>query len=175
MNDACRRSNPDDVQRVHLDAPARPGGKFRALAVTGNARSPILPDVPTMAEAGVDGVELYEWFGLVAPAGTPPEALRRLHTETIKFLERPETKRLWRSGRRYGLPDAGSISRIYQARDRYAYREIIVSAKIQAGVSRAAMRRVYSRNPSHACDLHISHYTMRRPVKECHDDWGGAT
>ena len=107
-------------------------GKFRALAITGNARSPILPDVPTMAEAGVEGLEIYEWFGLVAPAGIPPEATRRLHAETIKFLERADI--------RTRFTDQG-IGAVLQTPEQFLdfikqeierYREIILSAKIQA-------------------------------------------
>jgi tripartite-type tricarboxylate transporter receptor subunit TctC len=53
-------------------------GKVRALAVTSAERSAALPDVPTLAEAGVKGVEVYEWNGMYAPAGTPPDILDRL-------------------------------------------------------------------------------------------------
>lgn len=63
------------------------GGKVRPLVVTSAARSPLMPDVPTMAEAGVENVEIYEWYGLVAPAGIPPEATARLHAELEKVLK----------------------------------------------------------------------------------------
>jgi tripartite-type tricarboxylate transporter receptor subunit TctC len=56
-------------------------GKLRALAVTTAQRSPLLPDVPTLAEAGVGGFESYSWFGFVAPAATPPAVLDRLNAE----------------------------------------------------------------------------------------------
>ncbi|MBV1798330.1 tripartite tricarboxylate transporter substrate binding protein [Siccirubricoccus sp. G192] len=55
------------------------GGRLRALAVTGNARSPLLPEVPTMAEAGLPSVDLVGWWGFISPAGLPPEVARRLH------------------------------------------------------------------------------------------------
>lgn len=54
------------------------GGKLRALAITGGKRSAALPDVPTMAEAGVAGYEVYEWNAIFAPAGTPPAVAARL-------------------------------------------------------------------------------------------------
>jgi tripartite-type tricarboxylate transporter receptor subunit TctC len=57
-------------------------GAIRPIAVAGAARSPLLPDVPTMAEAGVAGFEASSWFGLVAPAKTPPDVLKTL-TETV--------------------------------------------------------------------------------------------
>jgi tripartite-type tricarboxylate transporter receptor subunit TctC len=64
-------------------------GKLRALAVTGQARSPLFPDLPTMFEAGLTGLEQVAWGGLVAPAQTPPEVVRRLNTEINRILEEP--------------------------------------------------------------------------------------
>ncbi|MGV2899398.1 Bug family tripartite tricarboxylate transporter substrate binding protein [Achromobacter sp. AGC78] len=54
-------------------------GKLRALGVTGTARSPLAPDVPTIAEAGVPGYEMGYWFAAYAPAGTPPDVVKRLN------------------------------------------------------------------------------------------------
>jgi tripartite-type tricarboxylate transporter receptor subunit TctC len=62
-------------------------GKLRALAVLGPKRSALLPDVPTMAEAGVAAYSLTNWFGLVAPAGTPRDALSKLHADVIRVLK----------------------------------------------------------------------------------------
>jgi tripartite-type tricarboxylate transporter receptor subunit TctC len=59
---------------------------MRALAVTGAARSTLLPDLPTLSEAGVPGYEASGWFGLLAPAGTPQEIVRRLNGEIVKGL-----------------------------------------------------------------------------------------
>ena len=59
-------------------------GKLRALGVTGVKRSPIFPEVPTIAESGLPGFEAYAWYGLVAPAGTPPEIIARLNAEAVK-------------------------------------------------------------------------------------------
>jgi tripartite-type tricarboxylate transporter receptor subunit TctC len=61
-------------------------GKLRALAVAGNKRLATLPDVPTTAEAGLPGLETGTWFGLMAPRGTPPDVVQRLHAETIRAL-----------------------------------------------------------------------------------------
>jgi len=68
-------------------------GKARALAVMMPKRSPQLPDVPTLAEAGVEGVEMYTWYGLFATAGTPKEVLSRLYDETMKTLARPDIRK----------------------------------------------------------------------------------
>jgi len=59
-------------------------GKLRALAVTGSKRSQLLPDLPTIAEAGVPGYDSYVWFGVVAPAGTPPAIISRLNAALTK-------------------------------------------------------------------------------------------
>jgi tripartite-type tricarboxylate transporter receptor subunit TctC len=67
-------------------------GKVRALAVMTPRRSPELPDVPTLAEAGLEGVEMYTWYGLFATAGTPRDILARLHDETMKILAMPDVR-----------------------------------------------------------------------------------
>ena len=74
-------------------APALPhvkAGKLKALAVTGQKRSPVLPDVPTAQESGLAGFESFNWFGLLAPAGTPQPIINRLHAEVVKVMRSPE-------------------------------------------------------------------------------------
>ena len=68
-------------------------GKLRALAVTGTKRSPQLPDVPTVAEAGVPGYEAYVWMGLLAPKGTPAAIIDRLNRELTAVLATDEARR----------------------------------------------------------------------------------
>ena len=68
------------------------GGKLRALAVTGVRRSPLLPEVPTLDEAGVRGYSAYVWMGLMAPKGTPPAILARLNRELVATLAAPEVR-----------------------------------------------------------------------------------
>jgi tripartite-type tricarboxylate transporter receptor subunit TctC len=65
-------------------------GKLRALATGGVKRNPVLPDVPTVAEAGVPGYEANNWWGVVAPAGTPPEIIDKLHKAVSAALDAPE-------------------------------------------------------------------------------------
>ena len=67
-------------------------GAIRALGVSGRKRSQALPDIPPIAEAGVPAYEATQWYGLVAPAGTPPEIIARLHAEATKALETQEMK-----------------------------------------------------------------------------------
>jgi tripartite-type tricarboxylate transporter receptor subunit TctC len=68
-------------------------GKLRALAVTSGKRSPELPDVPTIAEAGVPGYEATSWFGLFAPAATPAAVIAKLNTAIVKVLADPAVKK----------------------------------------------------------------------------------
>lgn len=67
-------------------------GRIRPLAVTTAKRSAVLPDVPTMDEAGVRGFEVNNWYGLVAPARTPPEIIRVLNREVVNALANPEVR-----------------------------------------------------------------------------------
>jgi len=72
-------------------------GKLRALGVTGAKRSPELPDVPTIAEAGVKGYEMVAWFGIAAPKGLPREIQTRLHADLLKVLKTPEMQKSMRN------------------------------------------------------------------------------
>jgi len=75
--------------------PATPhiqGGRLRALAVTSAKRTPVFPDVPTMAESGLPGQEADTLQGLLVPAGTPAAIVQRLHADVVKILSQPETR-----------------------------------------------------------------------------------
>ncbi len=79
------------------------GGKLRALAITGDKRLPSLPDVPTFKEAGLRGYTVTNWFGLVAPKGTPPEVVGKLQAEVKKALADPALReRLTQQGAQPG-------------------------------------------------------------------------
>jgi tripartite-type tricarboxylate transporter receptor subunit TctC len=68
-------------------------GRLRALGVSTAKRSPLLPDVPTIAEAGVPGFDTDVWFGLVAPAGTPPEIVAKTNRDVVRTLALPEIRK----------------------------------------------------------------------------------
>ncbi|HYF21289.1 MAG TPA: tripartite tricarboxylate transporter substrate binding protein [Ramlibacter sp.] len=68
------------------------GGRLKALAITSGSRSDLLPEVPTMAEAGVRDFEDYTWIGLSVPAATPRETVQRLHGAVQKVLQQPEVR-----------------------------------------------------------------------------------
>jgi tripartite-type tricarboxylate transporter receptor subunit TctC len=82
-------------------------GKLRALAVTGAARSPQLPDVPTVMESGVPGYEAYVWMGLLAPKGTPAAVVERLNRDVIAVLGEDSVKRYMATA---GIEIVGSTS-----------------------------------------------------------------
>ena len=67
-------------------------GKLRPLAVTGARRSPVLPDVPTMAEAGVKNVDVYSWQAVAAPKGLPADVRSKVHAAVIAALNEPQVK-----------------------------------------------------------------------------------
>lgn len=91
-------SLPTTVQQIK-------SGKLKGLAITSTKRSPLLPDLPTVAEAGVPGYEADLWLGLVAPAGTPAAIIDRLHDETVKVLMSPQVQA---SFRQQGVEAAGT-------------------------------------------------------------------
>lgn len=71
------------------------GGKLIPLAVTSNARNPVLPNVPTMAEAGVPGYEVRTWYALWALKGTPQAAKDRMYKEMVAAMDMPDLKKIW--------------------------------------------------------------------------------
>jgi len=81
-------------------------GRLRALGVTTAARSPSAPDIPTIAEAGLPGYESAQWYGLLAPAGTPKDVLDKLHKDVTAALRAPEHSELL--GAEGGIVVAGS-------------------------------------------------------------------
>ncbi|MFM9981129.1 MAG: Bug family tripartite tricarboxylate transporter substrate binding protein [Burkholderiales bacterium] len=68
------------------------GGRLKALAVTSDKRSPVFPDVPTMAEAGVSGFEVYSWQAVAAPKGLPKDVYAKINAAVIAALQAPDTK-----------------------------------------------------------------------------------
>ncbi len=85
-SDAAINSIPQALPHIQ-------SGKFRVLGTSGEERSDFLPDVPTIAEAGVPGYEVVQWFGIMAPASTPAPIVERLNKELKAFLVLPEVKK----------------------------------------------------------------------------------
>jgi tripartite-type tricarboxylate transporter receptor subunit TctC len=82
-------------------------GRMRALAITSKARSPLLPELPTIAESGVPGYEFNSWNGFFAPRGTPRPIIKTLHTTLQKALAAPDVKTQFAN---QGLVPSGSAS-----------------------------------------------------------------
>jgi len=80
------------VAVISTAVPQVRAGKARAIAVTGTKRSPILPEVPTVAETGIKGYEALNWYGIVVPAKTPRAIIDRLHQATVATLATPQVK-----------------------------------------------------------------------------------
>jgi tripartite-type tricarboxylate transporter receptor subunit TctC len=99
-------------------------GKVKALATTGKQRSDVLPDVPTMSEAGVPGYEATIWLGLMAPKGTPQPVVDRLNAAVSKIVGTPEVKQLW--GKQGAVPLVMSP----EAFDKYARDDIEKWARV---------------------------------------------
>ena len=76
-------------------APHAKAGRVRALATSGVKRSTVMPELPTIAEAGVKGYETTIWLGIMAPTGTPQPVIERLNAEITKVVNRPDVKKLW--------------------------------------------------------------------------------
>jgi tripartite-type tricarboxylate transporter receptor subunit TctC len=107
-------------------------GKLRPLATTGVTRSPQLPDVPTLAESGLAGYSAYVWMGLLAPKGTPPVIVERLHRELKASLAAPEVRAFFNDA---GVEIVGSTPAEFDAyfreeRDRWAHVVKETGAKI---------------------------------------------
>lgn len=107
-------------------------GKVKALATSGKTRSPVTPDVPTVAEAGVPGYESGIWLGLMAPAATPRPILEKLNSEINKVINAPEVKDSW--AKQGAFPMGMSIEQF----DKFLRDEIVKWAKaVQASGARA--------------------------------------
>ena len=87
-------------------APHVRSGKLRALATSSAARLPAFPDVPTAEEAGLAGYQVTTWYGVFAPAGTPPAIVGRLHADLVKAMQTPDTQ-----SKLEGIGADGTVSR----------------------------------------------------------------
>jgi tripartite-type tricarboxylate transporter receptor subunit TctC len=114
-----------------IAAPYVKSGKMKALGISTVKRSPLLPDVPTIAEAGVAGFEFGNWHGLFAPAGTPDRIVRRLHQAVVRIFDDPEIRDLVHAR---GSEIIASTPEEFAAtlkRDIERYRKIMLDAGIQ--------------------------------------------
>jgi tripartite-type tricarboxylate transporter receptor subunit TctC len=107
-------------------------GKLRPLGTGGARRSPILPDVPTIAEAGVADYEMANWWGIIAPAGTPPGIVDKLAKEIEVVLSSPETQKVFSTeGAEVAQKTGAEFGRFIEA-ELAKWQRVIKEAKIKA-------------------------------------------
>jgi tripartite-type tricarboxylate transporter receptor subunit TctC len=115
---------------IPVQLPMIKAGKVRALATSGLKRSPLLPDVPTMIEAGVAGYELDVWYGLFAPHGTPKSIIEKISTDAIRIMQAPDMRERWNS---VGVEPAGTapaeFNRAFRA-EIAKWSKVVTSAKL---------------------------------------------
>lgn len=107
-------------------------GKLRAIAVTGAQRSPVLPDVPTLAEAGVKGAEVYSWQGMAAPKGLPADVKAKLAKAAIAAVQQPDIRKRFVE---QGLEVVGNTPEEFtrfQAQENERWKQLIQTRKITA-------------------------------------------
>ena len=107
-------------------------GKLRAIAVTGSQRSPVLPDVPTLAESGVKGAEVYSWQGMAAPKGLPADVKARLAKAAIAAVQQPDIRKRFVE---QGLEIVGNTPEEFtrfQAQENERWKQLIQTRKITA-------------------------------------------
>jgi tripartite-type tricarboxylate transporter receptor subunit TctC len=107
-------------------------GKLKVLAVGGSKRSALLPEVPTVVEAGVPGYEAHNWWGLVAPAGTPPAVVERLHKELSVILTSAETKKRLEAEGAEAVPMSPGDFGAFIAAETVKWARVVKEANIKA-------------------------------------------
>ncbi len=123
------------IQTVAVNAlevlPHAKAGKLRVLAVLSPTRSPIFPDVPTIAESGFSGFEASVWYGLVGPANLPAPIVTRLHAEVQKALALPEVRERLAAAGGEALPGPVQRFATLLAGEKARYEKLIREARIQ--------------------------------------------
>lgn len=111
--------------------PQARAGKVRALAVTGAQRSPLAPELPTVAEAGLPGFEGVTWFGLAAPAGTPRDIVVRLHAELQRALQGADVQERFAAQGAEPVPGAAEDMTRQMREDRAKWAKVIQQAGVK--------------------------------------------
>lgn len=107
-------------------------GKLRALAVTGTQRSPSVPELPTVAEAGVAGFDVGAWFGIVAPAGTPRAIVNKLNAEIVRIARTPEAREQFAAQGAEAVGSTPEEFRRHIAREIEKWARVAKAAKLRA-------------------------------------------
>jgi tripartite-type tricarboxylate transporter receptor subunit TctC len=119
------------IDAITTMAPTAQSGQVRALGTTGQTRSSVMPDVPTIAEAGVPGYEATIWLGIMAPAGTPKPIVDKLNAEINKVLAVPELKAQWAQQGAVPLSMTPAEFEAYLRKDIEKWANVIAAAGIK--------------------------------------------
>jgi len=120
------------VAVISTAMPAVKSGRARALAVTGGKRAAALPEVPTVAESGLKGYEASNWYGMVAPAGTPQSIIDRLHNETAAILNMPDVRKVLLDSGIDALSSTPQQFAAYIKSETEKWTRVIKAAKLEA-------------------------------------------
>ncbi len=115
---------------IPVQLPMIKAGKVKALATSGLKRSSQLPDVPTMAEAGVPGYEMDVWYGLFAPRGTPTPVIAKIAADAIRIMQAPDMRERWNA---VGVEPAGTTPAEFNRQFRAEiekWAKVVTSAKL---------------------------------------------
>lgn len=108
------------------------GGRLRAVAITSAQRSPLLPDVPTVAESGFPGFDVQSWFALAAPAGTPQPVIQRLNADLNKVLNAPEVRQRFQELAATAAPGTPAQMRSFATAEIQRWREVVKASGAKA-------------------------------------------
>ena len=111
-------------------------GKLRALGTGGAARNPVLPEVPTIAEAGVPGYEAVNWWGIVAPAGTPAAIVEKLHKEVSAVQDSEQVKKHFASEGAQIVQMSSAEFGAFMEKEMKKWERVVKEGGIKAGVTR---------------------------------------
>jgi tripartite-type tricarboxylate transporter receptor subunit TctC len=132
LNDVLGGTVPMIIGNLPVLLPHIRSGKLRALAVTDASRDPALPQVPTLAEAGVPGISVTSWYGLLAPKGTPAPVVEQLARDAARFLNAPAVQgRLTQQGLQVWTLGSGAFASLIR-NDTAMWAPVIRSRKIEA-------------------------------------------
>lgn len=132
LNDVLGGSVPMIIGNLPVLLPHIQAGKLRPLAVTDATRDPAIPQVPTLAEAGIPGIAVTSWYGILAPKGTPPAVVEQLAKDFARILNAPDNKaRLQNQGLQTWLVPTGAFADLIR-KETATWAPIIRSRKIEA-------------------------------------------
>jgi len=118
------------IDNLPSSMPFIKSGQLRALAITGDQRSPELPDVPTMAEAGIKDMVVTAWFGLVAPAGTPADIVNKIQLATKKILATPDMQKRFKEMGGTAGGDTPAEFGAFMDKERESWKKTVEAAKL---------------------------------------------